>query len=287
MCKYTTIYTIVDDFCKLLDKRNRFLLIEDNGKQTRCRETLLSLSEMLSIVIFYHFSGYKYFKYYYENEICGRLSHLFPKRPSYDRFIALMPRLFFPLVMMFHFLKGKKTGEYFVDSTHFAVCKNKRINRHRTFEGLAMRGKSTMGWFFGFKLHLVCNTDGELVAVKITAGNEDDRRAFEEIVEKNSLTGKCFADKGYIGKDLFKRLWNKGLHIITGIKKNMQNYLMPWLDRIMLKKRVMIETVFSILKEEFNIRPNKHRSPINFLVSIFSALLAYQIKFKNAQRAYP
>jgi hypothetical protein len=286
MCRYTTIFTIVDDFCKLLEQKQSYLLLEGMHKK-RTRATLLSLSEMLSIVIFYHFSGYKYFKLYYENEICGRQSHLFPNRPTYDRFIALMPRLFMPLTLMFHILKGKTTGEYYVDATHFAVCKNKRIHRHKTFAGFAAKGKSTMGYFFGFKLHLVCNTIGEIIAVKITAGNVDDRKAFEDIMEKHSLHGKCYADKGYVSKSLFQNLWQKGLQLITGIKKNMKNYLMPLIDKILLRKRVLIETLFSILKEEFNIRPNKHRSPINFLVSLFSALIAYQIKFKTHNPSYP
>ena len=292
MCRYTTIFTLVDDFCKIYEDMQKYYCVED--KKKRHRKTLLSLSEMMSIVIFYHFSGYKYFKLYYENEICGRLKHLFPKRPCYDRFIALMPRLFVPMTLMLHLMQGKKAGEYYVDSTHFSVCKNKRITRHKTFEGIAKRGKSTMGWFFGFKLHLVCNFEGQIVAVKITAGNEDDRKAFEKIVNSYGLTGKTYADKGYIGKDLFKRLWKNGLHLFTGIKRNMKNYLTPWLDKILLRKRVMIETIFSTLKEEFNIRPNKHRSPVNFFISLISALIAYQIKpnkpkvnLKNISIPYP
>ena len=292
MCRYTTIFTIVDDFCKIYDQTQRYYCLEDTGK--RDRKTLLSLSEMMSIVIFYHFSGYKYFKLYYENEICGRLRKLFPNRPCYARFIQLMPRLFVPMALMLHLMQGKKTGEYYVDSTHFAVCKNKRIMRHKTFEALAQRGKSTMGWFFGFKLHLVCNFEGQIVAVKITPGNEDDRKAFEDIVNRHDLKGKAYADKGYIGKNLFKRLWHNGLQLITGIKRNMKNYLFPWMDKILLRKRFMIETIFGTLKEEFNIRPNKHRSPVNFFVSLLSALIAYQIKpnkpkinFKHINIAYP
>lgn len=276
MCKYTTIFTIVDDFCKLYEKIQYHYFLEDQTR--RNRNTLLSLSEMMSIVIFFHFSGYKYFKLYYDNEICGRLKHLFPNCPCYARFIQLMPRLFVPMALMLHMMQGKKTGEYYVDSTHFAVCKNQRIMRHKTFDGLAQRGKSSMGWFFGFKLHLICNFEGHIIAVKITPGNEDDRKAFEDLVNRHGLKGKAYADKGYIGKDLFKRLWHNGLQLITGIKKNMQNYLFPWLDKLLLRKRFMIETIFSILKEEFNIRPNKHRSPINFFISLLSALIAYQIK---------
>ncbi len=291
MCRYTTIFTIVDDFCKVYEDTQRYYL-KDSKK--RNRKTSLCLSEMMSIVIFYQFIGYKYFKLYYEDQICGRLKHLFPNAPCYARFIQLMPRLFVPMVLMLHLMQGKKTGEYYVDSTHFSVCKNKRISRHKTFKDLAERGKSTMGWFFGFKLHLVCNFEGEIVAVKITPGNVDDRKAFEQMVESHGLKGKTYADKGYIGKGLFKRLWKNGLQLITGIKKNMKNYLMPWLDKIFLRKRVMIETIFSVLKEEFNIRPNKHRSPTNFFVSIVSALIAYQIKpnkpkinMKHAFIAYP
>ena len=132
------------------------------------------------------------------------------------------------------------------------------------------------------------------MAVKITPGNIDDRKAFEELVARHGLKGKTYADKGYIGKDLFKRLWKNGLQLITGIKKNMKNYLMPWLDKILLRKRVVIETIFSVLKEQFNIRPNKHRSPANFFVSILAALIAYQImpnkpkiNMKHTAIAYP
>ncbi|MEM6812710.1 MAG: IS982 family transposase [Pseudomonadota bacterium] len=292
MCRYTTIFTIVDDFCKLFEGFQYHYCLEDGNRRNRI--TLLSLSEMISIVIFFHFSGYKYFKQYYEYEICDRLAHLFPNRPCYDRFIQLIPRLFVPTALMLHLVQGKKTGEYYVDSTHFAVCKNKRISRHKTFSGLAERGKSTMGWFFGFKLHLVCNFEGEIVGVRITPGNEDDRKAFEALVNSHALKGKAYGDKGYIGKDLFKRLWCNGLHLVTGIKKNMKNYLMPWLDKLLLRKRVLIETIFSVLKEEFNIRPNKHRSPVNFFVSLFAPLIAYQIKsnkpklnFKHCRIAYP
>lgn len=292
MCRYTTIFTIVDDFCKLYEEIQHYHCLADSKR--RCRKTMLCLSEMMSIVIFYHFSGYRYFKLYYEYEICGRLKHLFPNCPCYDRFIQLMPRLFVPMAMMLHLMQGKKTGEYYVDSTHFAVCKNKRIYRHKTFEGVAKRGKSTMGWFFGFKLHLVCNFEGQIVAVKITPGNEDDRKAFEALVNTHGLKGKAYADKGYIGTSLFKRLWNNGMHLITGIRKNMKNYLMPWLDKILLRKRALVETIFGTLKEEFNIRPNKHRSPVNFFVSILVALIAYQIKpnkpkikIKNILTSYP
>jgi transposase len=161
---------------------------------------------------------------------------------------------------------------------NWGYVKINALNVTRLLKVWRCEEKAAWGGFFGFKLHLICNFEGQIIAVKITPGNEDDRKAFEALVHRHSLKGKVYADKGYISKDLFKRLWNNGLQLITGIKKNMKNYLFPWFDKILLRKRFMIETIFSSLKEEFNIRPNKHRSPINFFISLLSALIAYQIK---------
>lgn len=285
MSKYDTVYCIVDDFCKLYDEMVRHKLLDDGAKRRRSGK--LSLAEMLSIMIFYQVSDYRNFKRYYQHEIHGRLRHLFRELPSYDRFIALMPRLFMPMALMLHGMSGKKTGEYYVDSTHLAVCKNQRIGRHKTFDGLAARGKSTMGWFYGFKLHMVINMQGKIIAVRITAGNVDDRKAFEEMAMRHNLKGTCYADKGYISQTLWKRMWKQGLHLITGIRKNMTNYLIPILDKLMLRKRYIIESVFGILKEHTNINPAKHRSPTNFFVSLFAALIAYQIRPTKPSIRYP
>ena len=157
-------------------------------------------------------------------------------------------------------MSGNKTGIYYVDATHFAVCKNIRISSNRTFAGLAKRGHSSIDWFYGFKLHMIINDQSEIVAIKITKGNIDDRKAFEAMVTAKGLQGKCYADKDYISKGLFERLYRHGLMLVTGIKRNMRNYLMPILDKIMLRKRFIIETIFGYLKEQFNIHPQKHRS---------------------------
>ena len=186
-----------------------------------------------------------------------------------------------PMSLLLHSLQGEKTGLYFADSTSIKVCRNKRIASHRVFEGLAKRGKSTMGWFFGFKLHLIVNHKGELMAVRITPGNTDDRNALLKIVE--GLQGKCFADKGYLGKKILQQLWNKGIHLITGIRKNMKNYLMPLADKILLRKRFLIETIFGILKTDMNLEHSRHRSPINAFVGILSALIAYTYKKNKPQ----
>ena len=155
--------------------------------------------------------------------------------------------------------------------------KNIRISNHKTFASLAERGHSSIDWFYGFKLHIVINDKSEIIAVKITKGNRDDRKAFEDMAIKKDLHGKVYADKGYISKNLFAKLYRKGLTLITGIKRNMKNYLMPILDKILLRKRFIIETIFGYIKENFNLRPNKQRSPTNFFASLFSALIAFQL----------
>lgn len=274
MCKYTTIFAIVDDFCKTYEDWIHHKLL--SSPKARIRKGKLSLSEVLSIMIFYHFSQFKHFKAYYKYFVEPK--NLFTNPPCYDRFIQIIPSIFMPITIMMHYLSGKTTGIYYADSTHFAVCKNIRIARHKTFEGLAARGHSSIDWFYGLKLHMIINEHSEIVAVKITKGNVDDRKAFEEMAVKKELQGKCYADKGFISKELFKRLYQRGLMLITGIKQNMKNYLMPILDKLMLRKRFIIETIFGYLKENFNLRPNKHRSPTNFFVTLFAALIAYQIK---------
>jgi len=184
-------------------------------------------------------------------------------------------------------MSGKKTGIYYVDSTYFAVCKNIRISRHKTFQGLAARGHSSIDYFYGFKLHMIINDQSEIIAIKITQGNGDDRKAFESMVIAKHLQGKCYGDKGYISKALFSRLYSQGLILISGIKKNMKNYLMPILDKLLLRKRFIIETIFGFIKEQFNINPSKHRSPTNFFASLLAALIAYQIKPSKPTVTYP
>ncbi|WP_242402864.1 IS982 family transposase [Rickettsia monacensis] len=213
--------------------------------------------------------------------------NLFRNPPCYERFVQLIPSLFLPLIVMLHYLSGKRTGIYYADSTHFAVCKNIRINSNRTFNNLAKRGRSSVDWFFGFKLHMIINDKGEIIAVKITKGNVDDRIAFEAMVIKKGLKGKCYDDKEFISEKMFTKLYKQGLIKITGIRKDMKNYLLPLLDKILLRKRFIIETIFGYIKENFNITPSRHRSPINFFTSLFSALIAYQLKPNKPCISYP
>ena len=158
------------------------------------------------------------------------------------------------------------------DSTKLAVCHNRRIHRHKVFDGLAARGKTSMGWFFGFKLHFVINHKGQIMAVKITPGNTADSTVLDEMTRH--LAGKLYADKGYIGPNCST---NSGgvAYLITGIRRNMRNYLMPMADKIMLRKRFVIETVLDTLKSEMGLEHSRHRSPVNAMVHVLSCLVAY------------
>jgi len=270
----TALYYFIDEFCKIYEEWNEHRLLPSNHK--RLRPTRMKLSEMLTIMILFHMSSHKVFKHFYIEHIAYTRKNDFPDLVDYDRFVALMPRLFVPLCMMLHLLKGDETSIYFMDSTHIPVCHNKRINRNRVFKGMAERGKNTMGWFFGFKLHLLINHKGEIVAVKISKGNVDDRVPVDKMTEK--LFGFIVLDKGYIDAKLFHKLYKRGLKMIVGIKKGMKNMLVNTAEKLLLRKRFVIETVFSRLKAETNMIHTRHRSPVNAAINIISALVAYCFK---------
>jgi hypothetical protein len=270
----TALYCCLDDFCKVFEAWQAHRLIP--SETTRQRPGKLSLSEMLFIMVLFHLSAFKHFKAFYHYGIGQQYRACFGGLPHYDRFVSLMPRLFAPLMILLHSLSGEPTGIYFADSTKLAVCHNRRIHRHKTFDGLAARGKTTMGWFYGFKLHFVINHKGQIMALKITPGNIADSTVLDEI--SRHLAGKVFADKGYVGKELFKTLWQRGLHLITGVRRNMKNYLMPLADKLMLRKRFLIETVLDTLKSEMGIEHSRHRSPVNAMVHVLSCLVAYAFR---------
>lgn len=274
-----SIFCDVDDFCKEFEPEWRKILVEnqDRGligdKKRRNRRTELSLSEAITIVTMFHKTRHRTFKDYYERYVLAFLKPYFPKLLSYSRFVNLMKTCLFPLFVFSQGCLGESTGISFVDSTILTVCHARRINSHRVFKKMARRGKTSTGWFYGFKLHLIINDVGEILAYMLTSGNIDDRVPVTEL--SKGIFGKLFGDKGYISQELFLKLYEKGLQIITRFKKNMKNKLMNLVDKILLISRGVIESVNNKLKADCQIEHHRHRSPWNFLVNLVSGIVAY------------
>lgn len=224
----------------------------------------------------FHTGGCRNMKHFYLNYVQVHMLHLFPNTVSYNRFVELMQSASLPMTIL---LKtcclGDGTEIAFIDSTPIRVSKNKRIKRNRVFKDIAQVGKSTMGYFFGFKLHLVINDKGEILNFVITQGNVDDREPLKNKKFVNKLKGKLYADKGYISKGLTEILFMDGLHLITNIRNNMKNTLMELKDKILLRKRAVIETVNDELKNMCQIEHSRHRSFNNFITNLITGLIAY------------
>ncbi len=272
------LFSSIDDFCQTFELSFRIRLLQ-SGFLQRHRKSSLALSEVMTIIVWFHQSSYRTFKDFYQNEVSKHLRQEFPKLVSYTRFVELMPWALLPLCCYLQTRKGKTAGIAFIDSLPLAVCHNRRIHSHKVFAHLAERGKSSVDWFYGFKLHLIVNDCGELLAFHLTAGNVDDRKPVPKLAK--GLYGKLFGDRGYISKTLNEVLSEQNLELITKIKKNMKNRLVSVFDQIMLRKRALIETINDQLKNICQIEHTRHRSPANFLVNVIAALIAYTFKEKR------
>lgn len=200
------IFCDIDDFCKEWFKESSPYLLPSPNRKRR-RSCKMSASEIMTIVILFHLSHYRTFKDYYQDCIRQDMNDYFPDLVSYNRFTEIMSTILIPLTTYLYSRLGEKTGLYYVDSTPLEVCHNKRIYRHKTFEGIAERGKTSMGWFFGFKLHIVINHKGEIVSFCITKGNVDDRTPLEPLFK--NLEGVAAGDKGYLSKEKTESLLKK------------------------------------------------------------------------------
>ena len=261
--KITEIYCMADDFCKEFSFQQEKYMIEDKKTGHRNKPNRMSNAEIMVILILFHSGGFRCFKHYYKEYVCKHLEHLFPHRVSYNCFVELEKEVLLPLTIFIKkVLLGTCTDISFVDSTPLHVCRNQRILIHKTFEGLAERGKCSMGWFFGFKLHLIIN-------------DKDDREPLKQGKFLKNIKGKLCADKGYIGQALFENLFLNGIQLVTKVKNNMRNSLMSIADRILLRKRALIETVNDELKNIAQIEHSRHRSFSNFIANSLSAIAAY------------
>ena len=264
------VFCEIDDFCKEYEKN------QIAGEGSPIAKTTMALSEIMTIAVMYHLSHYREFKWYYIEKVCGEWKEYFPRLLSYNRFVEVMQPITVPLIL--YLMKGgfgKCSGINFVDSTSIDVCDTHRIWSHKVFKDLAKRGKSSTGWFFGFKLHLVVNDKGEILSVCLTPANVDDKDWDVMSRLTKRIFGKLVGDKGYMSPKLSAKLWDRNIQLITKIRKNMKNKLMTLTDKLLLRKRAIIESVNDFLKNICNIEHSRHRSVANFFVNTFAALVAY------------
>jgi len=268
----------IDDIAQAFQIYSQKHWIEEQNPQLRKPRRIpqLSASEIITILIFYHYSGYKCFEHYYRRLLLQDLLSYFPSAPSYDRFLELIERTLSPLQILSKILCSfsQKTGIYYIDSKKLPVCHPKRIAQNKVFEGIAGRGKSSTGWFYGLKLHLLINEKGQIMSFQISPGNRADnnKKLLSEMLK--GFKGLCFGDKGYLTK-IWEELYENGLKLVHKVRKNMQNKLIQIQERYLLAKRALIESVNNILASVFNIEHTRHRKIENAFVHILAGISAY------------
>src|ERR1700760_430828 len=273
------IFCDFDDFCKVVKMEWEAMLVTEENKPRRQSrhgpECGLCDSEIMTLLVLYHASRFNNVKTFDNGVVLVMLRPLFPDAPCDERFLTLTKRVWVLLAFFLAGRSGDKTGIYYIDSTPLPVCHNRHIAKHKVFKGLAERGKTSMGWFFGFKLHLVFNHMREIVAVKLTPGNVSDTAVVPQLTK--DLMGKLFGDKGYIGKKLAEELLRRGLVLMTRVRANMKSLAVSFFDKALLNSRSIAETIIGHIKEFSSLRLPKHRSVFNAFTHITAAIVAYQI----------
>ncbi len=274
--KLIEIFVKVDDFFKEFDDQINSMRLQSGLKRIRNRKSKLADSEMMTIYIAFHLSHHTNFKAFYNGYVCKHWIDLFPNLVTYERFNQSQKKLIIPF---FFFLNqqclGHSRGVNFIDSTTLKVCHIKREKQHRVFKNIATKSKSTMGWFYGFKLHLIINDKGELLSFYLSKATTDDRnlKVINSLVQ--SIFGKLYGDRGYISTKLADLLWNDGISLIYKRRRNMKKQNLSDEDKLLLRKRSLIESVNDELKNICSIEHTRHRSIQGFMNNLLSGLCAY------------
>ena len=271
-----TLFCKIDDFFLGYEKwQATQCLPKETPSETRGHRRSLHPSEVMTLLIAFHQSNYRTLKHFYLKHVCVYWGDEFPHLVSYSRFVQLQSEVLTLLVSYLSTTLGDCSGVSFVDSTRLRVCDNRRISSHRVFADVAECSKTSMGWFYGFKLHLAINEKGEVLDVALTPGNIEDRKPLRKFAER--LHGSLYADRGYISKDLREALGAQGVNLVYKVRKNMKPLDLSVSDEVLLKKRMLIESVIRELKTQMQVEHSRHRSFENFQVNVFSALIGYQL----------
>lgn len=274
---------IIEIFCNLDDFMKEFdaVLLKNSISDTslpkkRNRKSKMSKSEVMTIMVIFHLKSHRNLKHFYLYYVSKHMNDYFPNLVSYNRFVELQKSVIQPLAVYLKlFGLGKCSGISFIDATALKVCHYKREKQNKVFYGIAEKSYGTLGWFYGFKLHLVSNDKGQIIDFLITKANVDDRYPLKNKNFHDKIFGKIYGDKGYLGKDLFDKLFVDGIHLVTKLRKNMKKKALDFMDKIYLRKRAIIESVNDVLKNTCQIEHSRHRSFDNFLGNLIAGLTAY------------
>lgn len=273
MCSLEELFCSVDDFWQSFETQWQAQQLS-HDVMIRRRPRSLAMSEIMTILIAFHQSCYRNFKQFYLKYVCVYWRQDFPHLVSYQRFVEWIPSTLIPLCVYLKSCFGSCTGISFIDATCLKVCHNRRIAQHQVFKDIAKRGKTSVDWFFGFKLHLVVNERGELLNISVTPGNCDDRKPVPKLLK--AIFGKVFADRGYVSQKLAKQLLQDyEVEFFAKPRRTMKNKLMRLSDKLISRKRSIIETIIDQLKNISQIEHSRHRSPVNFMVNVICGLIAY------------
>lgn len=266
------MFSLFDDFSQLINIRS------GSG-----RKPLLSLAEVATISLIrseYHIRTwkglYRLLKEKYNDDF---------NLPQYHNFVLTMNKSAAELLVLINALLQINKLEAgiikLVDSTSLPVCHNKRISRHKTMKHLASRSKTTMGWFYGLKLHILSDLYGNILEIKFTTGSVDDRAVLDQFLDKleDSL---IIADAGYVSQKLEQKASKKGNVLLTVVRSNMKQLTTP-IHNYLLNLRPRVETIFSILKEKLGLVTSLPRSDLGYLAHYIHCIFGYMMikSFRN------
>jgi hypothetical protein len=278
MFEFTTLFCTIDDFFQKNEAIYWQYLKQENPK-VRQRSGVLCLSEIIFIAVWYKNSQLHHFKAFY-GMIQRFYYKLFNALSSYQRMVHLINQHQLALqALHISLTSSAQTACAWVDSTTLPVCKNQRIQRHKSLKKIATRAKSSMGWFYGCKLHVLVDAQGQFIQTQLSNGHTSDIKILPKLAQ--GYIGKIFGDRGYISETLKEKLVKQDIELITYHRKNMRPVKLSSEDEMMLRQRNKIETIFSLLKQQYNLVSSRHRSISGYLAGIYASLCAYQICHHN------